>query len=130
VVALIPLGGGYRRAAADQASAEANAARMELAAVQRSIEATANADLSNSHTRLDAWRNADASARSAGDAAERTVRGYQLGQIDLSDMLYARRQANDARRMEIEARSEADRALLKIQIDSHSIWAPDEAGHD
>ena len=130
VVALIPLGGGYRRAAADQASAEANAARMELAAVQRSIEATANADLSNAHTRLDAWRNADASARSAGDAAERTVRGYQLGQIDLSDMLYARRQANDARRMEIEARSEADRALLKIQIDSHSIWAPDEAGHD
>jgi len=98
--------------------------------VQRSIEATANADLSNAHTRLDAWRNADASARSAGDAAERTVRGYQLGQIDLSDMLYARRQANDARRMEIEARSEADRALLKIQIDSHSIWAPDEAGHD
>src|SRR5690606_38147884 len=29
VVASIPLGGGYRRAAADQASAEANAARME-----------------------------------------------------------------------------------------------------
>ena len=84
----------------------------------------------SSISRRTAWRNADASARSAGDAAERTVRGYQLGQIDLSDMLSARRQANDARRMEIEARSEADRALLKIQIDSHSIWAPDEAGHD
>lgn len=127
VVASIPLGGGYRRAAADQASAEANAARMELAAVQRGIEATANADLSNARTRFDAWRNAGVSAGSANAAAERTARGYQLGQIDLSDMLYARRQANDARRMEIDARSEADRALLKIQIDSHSIWAPDEA---
>lgn len=126
VVASIPFGGGYRRAAADQASAEANASRMELAAVQRSIQATANADLSNARTRLDAWRNAGASARSAGDAAERMARGYQLGQIDLTDLLYARRQVNDARRMEIDARSEADRALLKLQIDSHSIWAPDE----
>lgn len=126
VVASIPLGGGYRRAAADQASAEANAARLELTAVQRNIQATANADLSNARTRFDAWRNADLSARSAGDATTRTARGYQLGQIDLTDLLYARRQAQDARRMEIDARSEADRALLKLQIDSHSIWAPDE----
>ncbi|MGL1585783.1 hypothetical protein ACSTHB_23410, partial [Vibrio parahaemolyticus] len=51
IVASIPLGGGYRRAAADQASAEANAARMELAAIQRNIQAIANADLSNARTR-------------------------------------------------------------------------------
>lgn len=126
VVASIPLGGGYRRAAADQASAEANAARMDLAAVQRAIQAVADADLSNARTRLDAWHNAAASARSAGEAANRIARGYQLGQIDLADLLYMRRQANDARRIEIDARSEADRALLKLQIDSHSIWASND----
>lgn len=125
LVASIPLGGGYRRAAAEQSTAEANAARMELANVTRSVTAVANADLSNARTRLEAWRSAQASAQSAADAAGRTERGYHLGQIDLSDLLYARRQANDARRMEIEMRSEADRALLKIQIDSHSIWSSD-----
>lgn len=123
----IPLGGGYRRAAADQASADANAARMELAAIQRNIEAIADADLSNARTRLEAWRNAQTAARSTDDALARTRRGYDLGAINLADLLYARRQANDARRYEIEARSEADRALLKLQIDSHNIWAPDEA---
>jgi cobalt-zinc-cadmium efflux system outer membrane protein len=129
VVASIPLGGGYRRAAADQASAEANAARLELANIQRSVAAIADADLSNARTRLEAWRSAQASAQSASDAAGRTERGYQLGQIDLVDLLYARRQANDARRSEIDARSEASRALLKLLIDSHSIWVP-EGDHD
>jgi cobalt-zinc-cadmium efflux system outer membrane protein len=129
VVASIPLGGGYRRAAASQASAEANAARLELANILRSVAAIADADLSNARTRLEAWRSAQASAQSASDAAGRTERGYQLGQIDLVDLLYARRQANDARQSEIDARSEASRALLKLQIDSHSIWVPD-GDHD
>ncbi|CCW19069.1 Heavy metal RND efflux outer membrane protein,CzcC family [Sphingobium indicum BiD32] len=126
VVASIPLGGGYRRAAADLASAEASAASLELANVQRSVAAVADADLSNARTRLEAWRSAQESAQSAEQAVGRTERGYQLGEIDLADMLYARRQAKDSRRSEIEARSEAARALLKLQIDSHSIWAPDE----
>ena len=38
------------------------------------------------------------------------------------DLLYARRQAGEARRSEIMARSEAARALLKLEIDSHSLW--------
>lgn len=126
VVASIPLGGGYRRAAADQASAQASAASLELANVQRAVAAIADADLSNARTRLEAWQSAQESAQSAAQAAGRTERGYQLGEIDLADMLYARRQAKDSRRSEIEARSEAARALLKLQIDSHSIWAPDE----
>jgi len=129
LVMSIPLGGGYRRSAADQASAEANAARFELASIRRSVMALADADLSNARTRLEAWRSADAAARGAADAARRTERGYQLGQIDLADLLYARRQANDARRSEIEARSGADRALLRLQIDSHVIWI-DEEKHD
>lgn len=122
LVASIPLGGGYRRAAADQASAEANAARFDLANVQRSVEATANADLSNARSQMEVWQGMDAAAASTEAAAARTERGHVLGAIDLSDMLYARRQAHDARRAEIEARSAAVRALIKLEIDSHSIW--------
>lgn len=123
VVVAIPLGGGNRRAAADMASAEAHAARLELETVLRSVTAVADADLSNARTRLDAWKRAHAAAQSASEAVGRMERGYQLGQIDLADLLYARRLANDARRSEVMARSEASRSLLKIQIDSHSIWS-------
>ena len=42
--------------------------------------------------------------------------------VKLDDLLYARRQAGEARRSEIMARSEAARALLKLEIDSHSLW--------
>ena len=125
VVMSVPLGGGYRRAAAEGAAAEASAARMELAAVERSVEAIANADLSNARTRFDAWGNAELSMRSTDEAARKMEHGYQLGETDLAELLYARRLANDARRMEIEARSEANRALLKLEIDSHVIWASD-----
>lgn len=128
VVVSVPLGGGHRRAAADMASAEANAARLELENVMRSVTAVADADLSNARTRLKAWHRAQAAAQSAAEAVGRTERGYQLGQIDLADLLYARRLANDARRAEIMARSDASRALLKIQIDAHTIWSPDEDG--
>ncbi|EIZ79602.1 heavy metal efflux system protein [Novosphingobium sp. Rr 2-17] len=122
LVVSMPFGGGYRRAAADQASAEANAARSELINVQRMVEATADTDLSNARARMDVWRNMADAAASALAAAARTQRGQMLGAIDLSDMLYARRQAHDAQRAEIEARAEAVRALTKLQIDSHSIW--------
>lgn len=122
VVMSMPLGGGYRRAAAGQASAEAHAAQFDLANVQRSIEAVADADLSNARTRMDVWRGMAEAASSASAAASRTERGYHLGEIDLSDMLYARRQAHEAQRAEIEARGAAVRALTKLQIDSHSIW--------
>ena len=126
VVASMPLGGAYRRSADQEAAALANAARFELAAVQREIRGVADADMSNALTRLDAWRSAEAAVRSTAEAAARTARAYQAGQIDLADLLFAQRQARDVRRAEIDARSEAARALLKIQIDSHTVWAPAE----
>jgi outer membrane protein TolC len=122
LVASIPLGGSYRRAASDQASAEANAARFDLANARRNVEATADADLANARTRMDVWRGMAEAAMNTASAAARTERGNALGAIDLSDMLYARKQAHDAMRTEIETRANAVRALMKLQIDSHSIW--------
>src|SRR3546814_9051609 len=94
---------------------------LEHMSVQRTVTAIADADLSNATLRLEAWNSADLSAQRAGDALARTERGYQLGQIDLADLLYARRQANEARRSEIMTRSEAASALLRMEIDSHSM---------
>lgn len=118
----IPLGGGYRKAAAEQAEAEAGAGLMDLAVVRREIEATANADLANARNRVRAWQGLAAAAQSSLAAAERMARGHALGAIDLTDALAARRLARDAERQEIAARSSAIRALMKLQIDSHEVW--------
>jgi outer membrane protein TolC len=126
VVLSIPLGGGYRKAAADQAAALAEAAQQELLNVKRIVIAMADTDLSNARLRLAAWNSANNAAQSTVEALRRTQRGYDLGQIDLADLLYVRRQTNDTRRLEIQMRSEANRALLKLQIDSHVIWLVDD----
>lgn len=122
VVASIPLGGGHRRALADQAGAEADAARFELSAVQRSVEATASADLSGARSRHAAWVEMEKAAAAADAAAGRTEQGNALGHIDLADLLYARRQARETRRAEIEARAEAHRAITRLRIDAHALW--------
>jgi cobalt-zinc-cadmium efflux system outer membrane protein len=129
LVLSMPFGGGYRRAAADKAQAEANRARLELTVVEREVEATAAADRSGAATRMQAWEATCQSRDSATVALARTERGYKLGSVDLASLLYGRRQQIEAVRTEIEARIAALRAIMKLQVDSHEIWAPtDEAG--
>lgn len=118
----IPLGWSHRRAAAGKAAAEASAASFDAATVRRGVQAIADADLTDVQTRFAAWTSMHQSAASAAAAAARTTRGYELGAIDLDEMLYARRQAGDAQRAETNARAEALRAVVKLLIDSHTIW--------
>lgn len=122
----IPIGGGYRKAAAQEAGAQASAGMLDLVNVRRQVEAMANGDLANARGRRTAWEGIAASARSTAQAAERTARGQELGAIDLADALLARRQAHDAARLEVAARAEAIRAVIKLEIDSHVIWADED----
>jgi len=119
----IPLGWEHRRASAAKASAEAAAAEFDLADVRRQIKANADADLADVQTRLAAWSSANAAMQSADAAAARTERGYQMGALDLSDLLYTQRQAFEARRSEISAKAAALNAIVKLLIDSHTIWS-------
>lgn len=126
VVFSMPLGGGYRREAAERARAEAGAARFDEARVRREVEEAARADAVAVTTRMDAWEAAGRAVQAAESAAARSDRGYRMGAIDLADRLYVRRQQLEARRAEVMARGEALRAILKLRIDSHTVWAPDE----
>ncbi|GAA4780649.1 hypothetical protein GCM10023219_30880 [Stakelama sediminis] len=130
VVFSMPLGGGYRSAAADKAVAEASRARLELVNTRREVMATADADLSNAATRFAAWQASAEAVRGAESAANLSHRGYAGGVTDLSDLLYIDRQAIAARREEIAARIAALRAIMKLRVDSHDIWAPDEKQSD
>ena len=120
--ASIPFGGGHRRALADEAAAEMSAAQANSANIRREVEAEAAADVAGARARIAAWMAAQAAVASAESAAARSVRGHALGALDLSDRLYAQRQAHEARRAEIESRVAADAAILHLRIDAHTLW--------
>ncbi|KAB7643878.1 TolC family protein [Polymorphobacter fuscus] len=126
VVASMPLGGSYRRALGDQAVAERTAAEAKLAATRRDIQATANMDLATANAGITAWQAAAAAASSNRSALERLRKGRKLGATDLATLLYAERQSLEANRAELTARAAAVRAILKLRIDAHLIWAKPE----
>ena len=126
VVASMPLGIGLRRATADQASADRSAAEARLAATRREIAATANMDLASAAAGMTAWQAATTAANSSRQALARLRQGRRLGAIDLASLLFAERQSFDADRAELDARATAVRAIFKLRIDAHLIWAKPE----
>lgn len=52
-------------------------------------------------------------------------RGYELGELDLADLLAAERLKGEASRSEALARAETHRAATRIRIDSQEIWLND-----
>lgn len=121
-----PFGGPRRSAEADRQVAAASVAEARFAMVARDVRTTAAADVIAAEAALSGW-TAAAQAREASDvAAARVRRAYDLGERDLSDRLTAERQAFDARRDELGARSAAHQAILKLALDAHELWLADE----
>ncbi|PZU46458.1 MAG: transporter [Sphingomonas sp.] len=118
----LPLGGSHRRAVARQAVAEARAAESDLTSVRRDIVGNAAADVAEYRAREAAWLSSREAVARAEQSATLAVRGQQMGAIDLADRLYAERQANEARAQELAARAAAARLILKLRIDSHTLW--------
>lgn len=125
LVLSIPLGGGYRRALADRASADASAAQARAQLARFDIRETADADLTSANYRLESWKRARAGLNSQMAALLKLRRGHELGEVDLADMLLGERMAHDAFRSEAVARAEAMRAITKLRIDSHQLWLAD-----
>lgn len=119
----IPLGGRYRAAVADQADAGAKEAAALLAQVRRVIQVTADADLADAKGQLAAYAINRQAVDAARQATGRLQEGYRLGGVDLADLLYARRQQRDAELSEADARTKAARAVTKLRIDAHILWA-------
>ena len=126
LIATIPLGGRHRSAIADRASSEAVAVAAEAAAVRFDVQEMADGDLVNASASWQAWQRSREGAKAQVDAVLKMRRGYDLGAIDLADLLLAERQTHDMFRAEILARTQALRAITRIMIDSHSIWIGDD----
>ncbi|MEJ2408173.1 MAG: TolC family protein [Novosphingobium sp.] len=121
----MPLGGGHRSALADQADAEAGAARADAMAVRFAVKEMAEADMTEARFRYTAWQRARDGLTAQLAALAKLREGHKAGEIDLSDELFGERQVHDAFRTEASARTEAMRAITRLRIDSHAIWIGD-----
>lgn len=126
IIATIPLGGGHRTALADRAASEAVAASAEASAVAQDVEEMAATDVVNADAAWQAWLRSREGAKAQVAAVLKMRRGYDLGAMDLADLLLAERQTQEMFRAEVQARTEALRAITRIMIDSHSIWIGDD----
>ncbi len=122
----VPLGGSHRRAIADQGAAEASAAKAELSAVRLNVQEMADGDFARADAAWAAWQRSREGLNAQVAAVLKMRKGYQLGAIDLSDLLLAERQTHDAFRAEASARAEALRAITRLRIDSHNLWIGEE----
>jgi outer membrane protein TolC len=125
VIVSLPLGGGHRRAVANEASASASAARADEQLARFDVAETATADVIEARFRMASWQRARDSVAAQMASLEKLRRGHQLGEIDLADLLLGERMVHDAFRREAEARAEAMRAITKLRIDAHDLWLAD-----
>lgn len=126
LIATIPLGGRHRSALADRAGSEAAAAEARATAVAFDVQEMADTDAVNAGAGWATWERSRDGARAQVATVLKMRKGYDLGAIDLADLLLAERQTQDMFRAEVQARTEALRAITRILIDSHSIWISDE----
>lgn len=125
VIFSMPIGGGHRTALADQADAQANAARADALAARMAVQETASGDIAEVRFRYESWQRAREALDAQVAALVKLRRGQAAGEIDLSDVLFGERQVQDAFRAEAAARTEAMRMLTRIRIDSHELWIGD-----
>ncbi|MCX7283112.1 MAG: TolC family protein [Novosphingobium sp.] len=121
----MPIGGANRRAQADMAASQGQAAAAELAAVRLDVQEMASRDVTRAHSAMQAWQQSREALNAQMATLSKTRRGHQLGAIDLADVLQAERLTHAAFRTEALARAEANRAINCLMIDSHNLWIAD-----
>jgi outer membrane protein TolC len=121
----MPLGGSLRQALAALASANASVARAEEMQTRFDVQEVADTDLADAQFRMQAWSRARSAVEAQIAALMKIRRGYDLGEMDLSDVLLAERMVHDVFRSEARARAEAQRAMTRLRIDSHELWVGD-----
>jgi outer membrane protein TolC len=74
------------------------------------------------------WQASRAAEDNLTRSAELIARAYQLGEGSLSEVLAARRLAQEARLAARQTQADAQEARYRLLLDSHQLW-PLEAGH-
>lgn len=120
-----PLPGAARRAAAEAALAQADAASSREAAAVQKIAAEAAMLYQAASAARDSWQGSRVAAERLALAAAMTARAYQLGEGTLADLLAARRLANEAALEARLAQLDALESHYRLLLDAHRLWALD-----
>lgn len=124
----IPFPGEARRAHADAARAEADAASSREAAALQKVSVEAAALYHAATAARGSWEASREAAAQLRQAADMTARAYQLGEGSLTDLLAARRLANEAALAARLAQLEALETRYRLYLDAHRLWPLDD--HD
>jgi cobalt-zinc-cadmium efflux system outer membrane protein len=124
MVLSMPIGGSYRAAGAQAAASRASAAALLQADVARRTDAEAAQRLQEAQTAQAVSSRQMQAAIRLSQVADAMARGYQLGEGSLSEVLNARRQANEQQLAASMALVEASQLLHRLALEAGTLWAP------
>lgn len=116
------LPGAGRAAGARSALAQSDAAAQREAAMLRKVSAEAAALIRTASASHAAWLESRRAADALEQAAGMAEKAYALGEGSLSDTLFARRTAFEARLSADEARLTALEKHDRLLLDAHRLW--------
>lgn len=125
----LPIGGTTRSADAALARSESRKAEANLRLVTDRVHSDARAAVSAARLSMANWQDLTEAAARMRRAADAAARGYELGELDLSVTLTARRQALEAEQQLMMAQLTALHDHARVLLDSHQLWALPE-GHE
>lgn len=121
----IPFPGEARAANAEGARAETAAAVQREATVLRRLEAQTASLHAVASRSYDAARRAESAAAGLQRNAELAERAYALGEVNLADVIAARRIAVEARLAATLSGLDAAEARYRLLLDAHELWPID-----
>ncbi len=124
----IPLGLAGRGAEAAMARSAAAAAAAEAIQTRNSVEGAARRDVLNARSSYRQWERLADVARQSQAAADSVARAYAAGELGVSELLAARRQALDSQLLATVSLLTAHESQARLQLDAHQLWALEE--HD
>lgn len=127
----LPLPGRARAARSQESEAAAEIATQREAQVLRKLRAEAENEFATAKAAYESWQSAQTATGRIQRNAELVSRAYALGEMGLTDVLIARRQANEASLTATLAQLDAREARYRLMLDSHQLWPLDvDEGED
>ncbi len=129
VVLSIPFGGDYRAAGAAATASRSAAAALRQADAEWRAQADAAQRLHEAHTAYAFWQASADAAQRLARAADKLQRGYQLGAGSLTDVLSARRLANEQQLSAAVGAVDAWLSQHRLELEADRLWAEPSVRH-
>lgn len=121
----VSLPGEARRSQVRVQMAQADAKAEMEAATRRRLVAESAANWQRALSGAESWRQLNEASNAVNRHAELARRANELGELGLSDALFARRTALEAELAAGQARLTGNEASARLMLDAHALWSLD-----